>query len=272
LQDKRIGSASGAAVSGVDLRQVGSIDLTDLDIISTFYGRDFLPYPFMLTRPSRFSTQREFDEYARSVPDRFNNGDLRVFGRCWESYAHADIRVECHVQYIPADTASIRAVAYRVGDLGYLAKQRAEEDVIDVYELSPYDLGPAIADSVVLTKPGSRSEIVIPEYAPPSDNAYAAEDFSVRSTIPTTTTTEIRRAKVTAFARVQSHWQPTRCWGFDSGKNAVMWVRIKDDGEYIYETDFSLARPMDRRTLAERTDRLIAEDVKALRDFRNGWY
>lgn len=256
-------------MTAVDLRPVGSIDLIDLDSISTFYGRDFLPYPFMLTRPPGFSTQRELDEYARSVPDRFSNGDLRIFYRCCESYVAADIRVECNVQYIPADTPSIRVVAHRAGELGFLAKQRPDEDIIDVYELSPYDLGPAIADSVVLTKPGSRSEIVVPEYLSRSDNANAPQDFSVRSVLPSSTATEVRSADVTAYSRVQSHWRQTRRWGFDRGKKAIVWARIKDDGEYIFSPDFTSARPMDRRTLAERTDRLIAEDVKSLREFRN---
>jgi hypothetical protein len=245
------------------------MDLIDLDILSTVFGRDFLPYPFMLTRPTRFSTQQELDEYARSLPDRFTNGDLRIFQRSCAAYVYSDIRVECHVQYIPPDTASIRTVACRIGDEGYLAKQRADEDVIDVYELSPYDLGPAISDTVVLTKPGRRSEIVIPEYLSRSDNAYAPQGVSVRSAVVSSTATEVRSADVTAYARVQSHWRPTRRWGFDRGKQAVVWVRTKDDGEYIYSPDLTSARPMDRRALVERTDRLIAEDVKSLRDFRN---
>jgi hypothetical protein len=260
-------------VTGMDLRPVGSIDLIDLDSISTFYGRDFLPYPFMFTRPPRFSTQRELDEYTRSVPDRFKNGDLHAFYRCCESYIAADIRVECQVQYLPVGTPGIRLVAYRAGELGFLAKQRSDEDVINVYELSPYDLGSAIAETMALTKPGTRSEIVIPEYLPKdlpsSDGADAAEGFSVRSTVATATLTEVRAADVTAYARVQSHWRPTRRWGFDRGKAAVVWVRIKDDGEYIFPPDFTVARPMNQRTLAERTDELIAEDIKSLRDFRN---
>jgi hypothetical protein len=47
-------------------------------------------------------------------------------------------------------------------------------------------------------------------------------------------------------------------------------VRIKDDGEYLYQPDFGEAKPMSRPMLAERIDRLISEDVKALRQFRNG--
>jgi hypothetical protein len=251
------------------LRQVGSIDLLDLDIISRFYGRDFLPFPFMLTRPSRFATQHELDDYARPVPDRFNHGDLRIFRRWAASYAYADVRVECHVQYIPAETPSVRVVGSRVGELGYIAKQRPDDDVIDVYELSPYALGRAVADSVVVTKPGSRSEIVIPEWGPRSENAYAAKDFSLHPVADTPSATEIRPAEVTAYGTVQSHWRPTRRWGFDRRKNAVVWVRIKDDGEYIYTTDFGKAVPMTLRTLTERTDRLIAEDVAVLREYRN---
>ena len=56
----------------------------------------------------------------------------------------------------------------------------------------------------------------------------------------------------------------------DPGKNAAVWVRIKDDGDYLYQPDFSQAKPMSRPMLAERIDRLISEDVKALRQFRNG--
>jgi hypothetical protein len=124
-----------------------------------------------------------------------------------------------------------------------------------------------------LAKPGPRPEIVIPEYvrpAPPSDEAYGTEDFTVLEAANTSTASVVSRADVTAFGRVQSHWRPTRRWVFDRGKNAAVWVRIKDDGEYVFGADFRQARPMNGSTLAERIDRLIAEDVKVLRDFRNG--
>ena len=259
----------GMSTIRAERHEVGSIDLTDLDIISKSYGRDFLPFPFLLTRPSRFSTHDEYVNYATSVPDRFNHGDLRTFRRWAASYAYADIRVECRLQYIPADTPSIRVVANRAGELGYLAKQRPDEDVIDVYEVSPYDLGRAVADSVDLTKRGNRPEIVIPEYAQQRNNVDAAEDFTVLESTDISTATEVRRADVMAYGTVQSHWRQTRRWGLDRGKNAAVWVRIKDDGEYLFATDFREARPMTRPMLAERIDKLIAEDVKVLRDFRD---
>jgi hypothetical protein len=257
-------------MSTADVQRIGSISLLDLDIISRSQGRDFLPYPFMFTQPSRFTYHHEYVDYAASVPDRFNNGDLRIFRRCALSYAHADIRVECHVQSIPADTPSVRVVAYRVDQLGFLATQRPDDDIVDVDELSPYLLGRAVSHTVALTRPGRRSEIVIPEYVAVSDNANAPEGLGVRQMIDTSSVTKVPRADVTAVGTVQSHWRPARRWGLDPGKSVVVWVRIKDDGEYIYTADFSEARPMTGPTLAERIDQLIAEDVKVLRQLRSG--
>jgi hypothetical protein len=269
-------------MSTADLREVGSISLLDLDIISRIFGRDFLPYPFMFTLPSKFSLHDEYVEYARSVLDRFNDGDLRMFQECAGSYANADIRVECHVQYIPADTPSVRVVAFRLDQIGFLAKQRSDEDVIDIYELSPYLLGPAVAELVALKKPGRRSGIVIPEYRQlpilfpeharetPND-AGASDDVSIHhATDDEPSGTKVPRAEVTAFGTVQSHWRPTRSWGIDRGKNFAVWVRIKDDGDYLYKPDFSEATPLTVLVLAERIDRLISEDIKVLRQFRNG--
>jgi hypothetical protein len=252
-----------------DLREIGSITVLDLEIISKSYGRDFLPYPFMFTQSPGVSSRSQYLDYASAVPERLHNGDLAAFKRCVMSYGDADIRVECHVQYIPADRPSIRVMAARHDQFGFLAKQRPDEDVIDLYELSPYLIGPAVADSVVLNKPGSRDEIVIPDYVPPPDNADPHDDLAIRSTIEhPTNATAVSRAEVSAYATVQSHWRPTRNWGMDIGKNAAVWVQIKDDGDYLYATDFSVAKPMAQAALAERIDHLITEDVKALRQFR----
>jgi hypothetical protein len=258
-------------VSTPVLQKVGSISLLDLDIISKFYGREFLPYPFMLTHPPRFSAHDDYVQYATSVPDRFNSGDLAAFQQCAGVYANADIRVECHVQYIPADTPSVRVVAARHEQTGFLAKQRPDDDIIDVSELSAYLLGPAVAESVPLDKPGHRSGIVIPAYAPTPSNPQNSDDVIVRQTVEReSNVTTVAREQVSAFGTVQSHWRPTRCWGVDPHKNVAVWVRIKDDGEYLYQRDFTEAVPMTRLMLAKHIDRLIAEDVKALRQFRHG--
>ena len=255
-------------MSSVLISQVGTLDLLDLNVISEFFGRDFLPFPFMFTQPSRFATRDEALAYANTVPDRFNHGDLNVFMECVAAYDAADIRVECHVQYIPADTPSQRLIACRTGQLGFFAKQRADADLIDIYTVSPYDLGAAVSDAVSLTQPGRHSEIVIPEYVPRGGAEFDTGAFVVGHRVASRTEVTIPASEVTAYATVQTHWRPTRNWGLDRGKQAVVWIRVNDDGEYLYVPDGSHARPMTKAGLQERTDRLIADDVAILREFR----
>jgi hypothetical protein len=255
-------------VSSVLISQVGTLDLLDLNAISEFHGRDFLPYPFMFTQPSRFATRDEALAYASMVPDRFHHGDLNVFMGCVAAYDAADIRVECHVQYIPADTPSVRVVAYRTEQLGFFTQQRPDADLIDIYTVSPYDLGAAVCEAVGLTQPGRHREIVIPEYVPRGGAEFDTDAFVVRHGLASRTEVTIPASEVTAYATVQSHWRPTRKWGPDPGKRAVVWVQICDDGEYIYVPDHSHARPMTKSVLHEEIDRLIADDVAILREFR----
>src|SRR6202000_162664 len=136
--------------------QVGTLDLSDLNAINDFYGRDFLPYPFMFTQTSPYATREEALAYLNTVPDRFNHGDLSMFRECFDAYVDADIRVECRVQYIPADTPSVRVISYRRGQLGFVASQQPDVDLLDFYTVSPYDLGAAVCHAVTLTEPGRR--------------------------------------------------------------------------------------------------------------------
>lgn len=43
-------------------------------------------------------------------------------------------------------------------------------------------------------------------------------------------------------------------WGWTPEKNHSVWVRIRDDGDYLYAADFSEAKPLSRPMLAERID------------------
>ncbi|WP_445161757.1 ESX secretion-associated protein EspG [Mycobacterium sp. Dal123C01] len=255
-------------MSAVLAGQVGTLDLVDLNAISQFYGRDFLPYPFRLTQGPRFATSDEASAYVSTVPDRFNHGDLSSFIECVAAYDAADIRVECHVQYIPADTPSLRVIAYRSGHLGFFAAQRPDDDLIDVYAVSPYDLGAAVSDAVSLTQPGMHSEIVIPEYIPRGQAEFDKGALLVRHCSVSASEVRIPASDVTAYSTIQSHWRPTRKWGLDRGKRALVWVRVNDDGEYIYVPDHSHAKPMTKSFLREQVDQLIADDVAILREFR----
>ena len=44
--------------------------------------------------------------------------------------------------------------------------------------------------------------------------------------------------------RVQSHWRPERKMGTRLWQSAVIWIRVRDAGDYIHVPDFSHARPM----------------------------
>lgn len=257
-------------MSRVLLSRVGTLDLRDLSVIGEFRGRDFLPYPFMFTQPSRFATQDEALAYANTVPDRFNYGDLSHFQKFVEAYDAADIWAECHVQFIPADTPSVRVLTYRAGEFGFFAVQQPEADLIDIYTVSPYDLGEAICDAVSLTGPGGHEKIVIPEYARRDQAEFDSGDLMVRHRPVSRAEVIIPASTVTAYATVQSHWRPKRKWGRDRSKEAVVWVRVDGDGEYLYEPDSSHARPMTKSMLHERIDQMIADDVAILREAYRG--
>lgn len=265
-------------MSGVLLNLVGTIDLLDLEVISEYHGRDFLPYPFMFTQPSRFATQDEELAYTRTVPDRFNHGDLCQFTECVAAYVAADIWVECHVQYIPADTPSLRVMAYYRRKYGYFTVQRPDADAIDVYTVSPHDLGAAICEAVSLAEPGRHPRIVVPEYAPPPHTDFDTAGFDtgdlivrdrvVRHSVDSPAEVTISARDITEYATVQSHWRPRRKWGLDYSKPAVIWMRVRDDGEYMYVPDFSHARPMTKPALNERIDGLIGRDIAAVTEAR----
>jgi hypothetical protein len=258
-------------VSSVLLSQVGTFDLLDLEAVNRFYGRDFLPFPFRFTHPSRFTTHDEAEAYTNTVPDRYHHGDLKVFAECAIAYSDADIRVECRVQYIPSDTPCARVLAYRARHLGFLGVQHPNADVIDIYTISPYDLGSAITEAVSLKGPGTHSAIVIPEYVPRPRHHVETDTLVIREKTATTTEVMIPSSDITAYSTVQSHWRPTRNWGPDPRKKLLRWIRIKDDGDYLYTPDSSHAKPMTKEDLRERIDRLIADDITALRNFRSGW-
>jgi hypothetical protein len=240
----------------------------DLKAISELDAREFLPYPFMFTRPSPYPTQDEAAAYRITVSERYYHGDLRVFTKCIGAYCDSDIRVECHVQYIPAETPSVRLIAWRTGQLGFFAAQRPDEDVVDVYTVSPYDLGAAVAEAVPFEEPGRHSAILVPEYVPRRRAEFDGDDFSITHRFAAAAEVRIPARDVTVYSTVQSLWRPARKWGFDRYKSALVWIRVKDDGDYVYVPDGSHARPMTGLRLQDRIDRLIADDIAILREFR----
>ncbi|MHA3023896.1 ESX secretion-associated protein EspG [Mycobacterium sp. BMJ-28] len=249
------------------MKQVGSISVVDLTAVSSHYGRDFIPFPFMQTMAPQFSPEA-FAVHERDVVERFQNGDLRVLQNWAGTYTRADIRVEAHVQFVASDSTSVRVVAHRKGELGYLARQNYA-DVIEMFSLSPYDLGGAVADAMGDITPGTKAAIMVPEYRG-RETVHEEFDPAVRAYSEALDVVRVARSDIAAVGTVQSHWRPTRRWGVDRGKNAVVWLRLRGDGDYLYAPDFSAAQPISKDKLADRIDRLIADDVAVLRQFRNG--
>ena len=257
-------------MSRIPLNHVGSIDVVDLTVISRDHGRDFIPFPFMQTRDTGIPPE-DFQTHAKAVIDRFHNGDLRCLRNWAGTYVRCDIRVEAHVQSMRPDMPSVRVVAHRMGEKGYFARQ-TDADIIEIFSLSPYDLGAAVAESMGSVNPGSRPAIIVPEYQAPPNPAQGggAGGVSVKSRADNDEVAKVSRADIAALATVQSHWRPTRKWGVDRGKHAAVWVRVHGDGDYLYTANYSLAQPMSKIGLAQRIDRLIADDVAVLRQFRSG--
>lgn len=248
-------------------RQVGTLDLLDLQLLNERHGRDSLPYPFMLTTLARFEFADEVAEYAAQLPDRLRSGDLGAFARCLDAWSRVDVTVTGHVQYIHDDTPSIRVLAFRTGQSGYLLQQRDDVDAVDVYTVSPLELGAAVAAAMSLEQPGRHPRVLNPEYVP-ARPAVVEDDVVVRHGVSTERGVTVAISQVACFAQVQSNWRPTRHWGIDDRKESLIWVRIKDDGDYLGASDLSSGTPLTTAVLTERIDGLIAADVEMLHESR----
>ncbi|MGV9799930.1 hypothetical protein ACWDTP_17970 [Mycobacterium sp. NPDC003449] len=257
-----------AGGGGVSRREVGALDLLDLQLINERHGRDPLPYPFMLTRPTRFEFVDEVAHYAAQLPDRVRSGDLSAFAKCLDAWTHADVTVAGHVQYIPADTPSIRVLAFRTGQAGYLLEQQADADVVDVYTVSPFELGAAIAQAMCLKGPGRHPRMVIPEYLPIRAAVVDDDEVVVRHEVFTEPGAKVSVSQLSAYGKVQSNWRPAREWGLDARKESLVWMRMTDDGDYLGAPDRSRGIPLTVALLGERIDGLIAADIEMLREAR----
>ncbi len=247
------------------MRPIGDIDLFDLDFVCRQAGREMLPFPLMLTGPSRFATHAEYLAHCREIPDRLRDGDLAELAPVLENFVNADIRVECNTHRLTHDRSVVRVLAFRRGSWGYLATQG--ETSVEVCSLSPFELGRAVADAAGLTGAGEQERIVVPEFASVAgadDVTSVTEQHRLARRGPTA----VARADLAAFGTVQTHWRPTRQWGVDPGKRVIVWINAADDGDYLFEPQLRSATPVTAGQLAAAIDTSISADAKALREFR----
>lgn len=251
------------------LDYVGRLDLVDLQALSDSVGREFLPHPFVQQRPTRFANYEEYAAHRAAAPGRLRDGDLSDFNAWFTGCLNADIRVECVVSIVGAPRG--RLLAHRRGESGFLAAQRSEDHAVDIYTVSPYDLGLAIVGALALTQPGKHPKIVIPEFVRQPTPSVGEEDsgFTIRQLDLQSDAKPVPRTDVKRYTRIQSRWQPARDWGFDRTKDLAVYVAIDDDGDYLYAPKFHYLTTMTARNLADRIDSLIADDVANVREFRS---
>ncbi|WP_193047685.1 ESX secretion-associated protein EspG [Mycolicibacterium baixiangningiae] len=266
--DRAAASLAGNNDVAGSRKVIGALDLLDLQLINERYGRDPLPYPFLLTRPTRFQYADEVARYAAQLPERIRTGDLSQFSRCLDALINADITVTGHVQYIPADTPPIRLLACLAGQAGYLLEQRTDSDAIDVSAVSPFDLGATVANAMALVEPGRHPTVLNGEYTPPRPAVVEEDTVVVRHEVRTARGVTVSAEQVSAYAKIQSNWRPAPEWGIDKNKDHLIWVRVIDDGDYLGAPDRSRGIPITTAALAERIDGLIASDREALRESR----
>jgi hypothetical protein len=159
-------------------------------------------------------------------------------------------------------------LAFRTGQAGYLLEQRTDADVVDVYTVSPFELGAAIATAMSLEQPGRHPRIVIPEYVPIRPAVVDEDEVVVRHDVFTEPGVKVSVSQLSAYAKVQSNWRPTREWGIDARKESLIWMRMKDDGDYLGAPDRSRGIPLTTALLSDRIDGLIAADIEMLHEAR----
>ncbi|TDZ98789.1 hypothetical protein [Mycobacteroides salmoniphilum] len=254
------------------LKPLGQIQIVDLEIAATFYGEEFLPHPFRWAKPGKFSTLNEYRDYARSVPDRLSHGDLRLLQTWFDTYRRSDIRVECNVDAFAAEGSGAQVLAHRLGTSGYLATQVPGENEIDIFAVSPYELADAVVSRIALTKPGRHPEISVPgmlERIPEETSDSAAHSIRENLQLDAVPIVSVSVHEIAVFSLIQSNWRPARFWGFDGEKSLVAWGTRKGDGDYISAPSLSgEAKPMAESDLIGRINRLIADDIVALREAR----
>ncbi|CPW81463.1 ESX secretion-associated protein EspG [Mycobacteroides abscessus] len=253
------------------LERLGRIQIVDLEIAATFYGEAFLPHPFRWAKQGQFSTLNEHRDYARSVPDRLSHGDLGLLQTWFDTYRRSDIRVECNVNAIDPEGSGAQVLAHRLGDSGYLATQVPGENEIDIFGVSPYELADAVVSRIKLTRPGRHAEISVPGMVERLPEEAPDRSHSIRENLELEPVriVSVSVDEIAAFSLIQSNWRPARFWGFDPEKSLVAWGTRKGDGDYISVPSLSgEAKPMARSDLIGRINRLIAEDIVALREAR----
>jgi len=78
-------------MSQTALTKLGSIRLPEVEALSTYAGRDFIPFPFLATEENPHTYAEDYGAFASSVIERYQQGDLQIFAKWARTYESADI-------------------------------------------------------------------------------------------------------------------------------------------------------------------------------------
>ncbi|MBN7443431.1 ESX secretion-associated protein EspG [Mycobacteroides abscessus subsp. abscessus] len=232
-------------------------------------GQDIMPYPLRFTQGQKFTLRADYEKYAQTVRQMFNNGELAAFRTEIEILlGDSDIRV---MSYADTPGGISRIVAARRDQRGCLAKQHETKDSVTIYRLpSAYDIGPAIAGALAFGPPGAVSRAVFPGVTrplTPETGMDFPEQITIRDDAEYETFPRLD-AQIRQAGTIQSHWQPARKWGRHADKETLAWIDTSK-GAYILSRDFFTVSPMSKKGLEDRINQLISEDVISIRAHRS---
>ena len=248
--------------SNRDLTRIGSMTPLELIMLAKYVRMEDLPFPFLGCYRHPFLKIEEYLAHQDEVISSYLAEEDKCVNHWFASFLHADIWVECMTPLLPM-------LAHRRGQVGYFAVQRFGDLTIDVYSVSPYNLGSAIASGAALSKPGRKERVVLPGMPIPTlaeQSAHDSDDFTIAHTV-TSPMISVLTAPY-GESTVQSRYQPARERRFDITRARVKWVSVDGDGDYIAEPERKYFTPMSRQALTRRIDELIASDVRAVRAAR----
>ncbi|GAA2552832.1 hypothetical protein [Mycolicibacterium diernhoferi] len=243
---------------------VCTIAVVDLEAACALYGRDDLPQPLGRSRPvgSVWLLSRE------PVRERLGDGDLRDVRNWVEALARAEATVACRVSFSDEGGPDFRLHGLRAGESSFVAVQRRDDegvDVVDIHRVTSYALAGVIAESVGLVGPGRHVRVAVSgggDRLPPAPAAVDEYDdfgFLIPSAEPGDAALSVVDARDVAAIGTVRTWQDRhRHWGDDANSHVLQWIRVAEDGDYLYAPGgVGYAEPLDVELLRTCVEELI---------------
>ncbi|WP_234799952.1 hypothetical protein [Mycolicibacterium diernhoferi] len=138
-------------------------------------------------------------------------------------------------------------------------------DVVDIHRVTSYALAGVIAESVGLVGPGRHVRVAVSgggDRLPPAPAAVDEYDdfgFLIPSAEPGDAALSVVDARDVAAIGTVRTWQDRhRHWGDDANSHVLQWIRVAEDGDYLYAPGgVGYAEPLDVELLRTCVEELI---------------